>query len=344
MNASNVMEQAVTWAEANLLASRELAAFGAIVLLVLAVFAIAMIAGQALSLVRRMRAIAKDSALSRSDNPGYKVLLAAPSGLRPGATFEFTHSALEDYLPGFCFGAPLNVGAAGGAVGGKKDLMRRLGRSGADIIIKADRRDKSEEGLVLSGLVRAATGSKPFSFALSGDHKAWAKGLAPVLAFMTAKSMQPAIAQPTNFRAEKAAPVAAQLKEILDSGVALTPQARAEIEDDFAAFTLHVAEQGVSLDGLDEVISMRRATLGRPDATTGARLSARMDLGRALVLRAEQNFDQAVVAEAMNHLREAIEMMRADPALRKAEIASSTIQKAQSLLASRKRFAVTGSL
>ncbi|MEL6259130.1 MAG: hypothetical protein AAFQ67_08740 [Pseudomonadota bacterium] len=337
------LQTAADWMAQQLQATPALGVIGAVAVLYCVVFAAVWVFSNGATTVEQLRAARVDKALRRNPEPGYKLLIAKPIGARSSAAGAFLEDSLRKHLPTFCFGAPINIARGGGRIRGAKDLERRLDRSGADIVIGVKRTDRSKEGLVLSGLVRGSTGATPFAFSLPGSTKAWAAGLAPVAAFMVAKNMQPAIAQPMNFRAEKAAPVARQLEAILQRPAELSEPVHAMIENDFAAYALHVAEKGVDMAALDKVIALRRAALDRKTASAALRLTARLDLGRALLVRAEKNFDQAVVAEAINHLREAIEIMRADPMIRRAEDASSAISKAQSMLASRRRFSISAS-
>ena len=65
-----------------------------------------------------------------------------------------------------------------------------------------------------------------------------------------------------------------------------------------------------------------------------------MDIGRALLARAAQKFESELIREAIGHLSQVVEALRGDPSIMRAQAASDAMFKAQSLLESRKRFAV----
>ncbi len=343
MDLASLFDQAAAWIDQYIMNAPELAVFGAFAALVgVAAIALTILRG-VLGAIAAVSRAQRDAAMARDKSPGYRVLLAAPSGARGRAAVRFLESALKARLPEFCFGAPVLIAPAGGPLPKVIDAIQaRLDRSGADIVIGAAIQNAGPTGLRLRGVARAPQGVRSFQYDLSGDPKDWADDLAPVVAFLIAKAIQPAIAEPANFRSEKAAPVAETFGRILASDIDLPPDLRAELETRFCAFVLHVVEQDPSAAGLDRVISMRRAALDEKSGSPDARIAVRMDLGRALLISAERRFDQAIVAEAVGHLNQALEMMRVDPAIRKVETCSIALQKAQDMLASRKRFAISG--
>ncbi|MEO0786964.1 MAG: hypothetical protein AAFY10_14805, partial [Pseudomonadota bacterium] len=76
------------------------------------------------------------------------------------------------------------------------------------------------------------------------------------------------------------------------------------------------------------------------DPNTEAQIDARLDLGRALIKRAEVTFDPVAVREASVHLNAAIDALRKHAVIRKAQRASDALARAQSLVETRRRFAV----
>jgi hypothetical protein len=87
---------------------------------------------------------------------------------------------------------------------------------------------------------------------------------------------------------------------------------------------------------------MRRGHLEAATITadTGRIIQAKLELGRALIVRAEKQFDQNVVKEAIGHLAQAVEGMRTDPAIQRAQAASDALFKAQTMIENRKRFSL----
>lgn len=149
------------------------------------------------------------------------------------------------------------------------------------------------------------------------------------------------MSDPQAFRAEKIRQLATDLDALLAGQPAISPTLRAEIEADFCASGVRVAELG-DVTPLDKVIVMRRQHLDAASeaADTGKVIQARLELGRALIVRAEKQFDQNVVREAIAQLSLAVEGLRADPMILKAQSASDALFKAQSMIESRKRFSL----
>jgi hypothetical protein len=105
---------------------------------------------------------------------------------------------------------------------------------------------------------------------------------------------------------------------------------------------VHVAEEAGDLAGLDRVIALRREHLteGAVQADPERAIQARMDIGRALLARASKKFEPELIREAIGYLSQVVEALRADPSIMRAQEASDAMFKAQSLLETRKRFAV----
>ena len=59
-----------------------------------------------------------------------------------------------------------------------------------------------------------------------------------------------------------------------------------------------------------------------------------------MLAKAARRFDQKLVAEGSAHLREAIEILKAEPAIRRAEDAMRTLDSARKLTANRERFSI----
>ena len=96
------------------------------------------------------------------------------------------------------------------------------------------------------------------------------------------------------------------------------------------------------MDWLEKLITRRRVTLEtlKGKVETDAQIDARLDLGRALIKRAEVSFDPVALREASVHLNSAIDQLRQHDVIRKAQNASDALARAQSLVETRRRFAV----
>jgi hypothetical protein len=123
---------------------------------------------------------------------------------------------------------------------------------------------------------------------------------------------------------------------------AVAPTLRDEIEADYCAACVHVAESSGDLESIDRIIALRLEHLEKMGNKAPAEMivAARIDLGRALIARAEKQFDQRTVQEAIQHLSTVVETLRANPTIQQAQSASDAMFKAQTMIETRKRFSV----
>jgi hypothetical protein len=219
-------------------------------------------------------------------------------------------------------------------------------RSDADLFVWSSRQNKGERGLEVHGLSRGggltAADARLFSIALPSARKAQTEDAARVAAYLIAKHLQPALSDPQAFRAEKIRELAAELDSVLAQDLPVSQALRNEVEADFCSAGIRVAEEMGELGPLEKVIQMRRRHLEAASlsADTGRIIQAKLELGRALIVRAEKQFDQAVVKEAISHLAQAVEGLRSDPTIQRAQSASDALFKAQAMIESRKRFSL----
>ena len=346
----SLLERATDWIQANASVSPQLAgvllgAAGLLGLLILfwvlkVVFRWAFAAASSLSL----------SAKARKAPPGYRILVAPPAGGRRSA-YKFLAKAAGEHMSSFSFDAPLQVFKTSKISGGRdarseRIARKRLKRSGADLIIWGEQVGRGGEGLDVFTLSRAG-GLTPDEavlqhFALPSSSKDRAGDVGRVAAYLLAKRLQPSLGRPADFRAERLEPVAVQLGGLLEAGRDLSPRVRNELERDFSAAALHVGEASNDNNWLDQVITLRRATLDRLGSAPQAGIwaEAKLDLGRALIAKAARRFDPRVIAEGSGHLREAIEILKADPSIKRAEDAMRTLDSARALAANRERFSI----
>lgn len=286
-----------------------------------------------------------------SKTPGFRILLARPEGAMSGRTAKWLGSALARNLPVFAFGAPFSLVPMGRIKGGLGSASvararKRMATADADLFVWASRHGKGDRGLELHGLSRGGgltpAEARLFTIALPGARKAQTEDVAKLAAYLLAKHLQPALSDPQAFRVEKIRDLAAELEAVLSTEVPVSATLRGEIEADFCAAGVRVAEELGELSALDKVIALRRRHLDQASlaADTGRIIQAKLELGRALIVRAEKQFDQSVVKEAIGHLAQAVEGLRGDPTIQRAQSASDALFKAQAMIESRKRFSL----
>lgn len=349
MQIENWFRTAESWFEAHLVGEGFLAAFGFAMLLLLAVLGLVLFLRLAAVAVRSIRNASGARAARLDKSPGYRILLARPTGSRKAG--KWLRSALESHLSEFNFGAPYRLVRTGSIRGGLdaralSRARRRMAAADADMLVWAERTGRGADGFVLHGLSRGGglrpDEATPFTIALPGRFKALDGQMPRAAAYFLARELQPALANPQSFRAEKMKLLSEALAEMLEGCEALSPLLRSRIEADFCASGVHVAEAAGDLDALERVIALRRAHLKNisNDSDPQRAIQAHMDLGRALIARAQKQFDQDTVREAMSHLNKVIEALQADPSIQRAQAASDAMHKARNLLETRKRFAV----
>ena len=348
---SAFLDAFIAWLEDTVLPSSILAALGFCVLLVMALAA----AVWALRGVGRLVFARPTQPLGRIRRtpglPGHRVLMGAIEGSGGRELEGHLRDALEAHLPSYTFGAHTQVfrarsprGRPDGAV--LRQARRALRKSGGDMLVWGVRRDDGPDGLVLFGVARGgavnAEQAEPFAFYLPGALEGHATPEGQAAAYLLAKRLVPALGRPDAFRAEKIADVGSILDTLLDGELSLASGVRRELEQDFTAIALYLADQEGHADWLDKVISRRRATLEalKDDPDTMALLDARLDLGQALLKRAERQFDPVALREATVNLSTVVEALRSHDILRKAQRAADGLARAQSMVETRRRFAV----
>ncbi|MBU1288465.1 MAG: hypothetical protein KJ871_12150 [Alphaproteobacteria bacterium] len=339
------------WVETHVLSAHDFATFGFAMAAILCLVLIFLIGSGIGSLVTRMRNVAGARAFRRSKEAGYRILLARPTGPGAGRGRKWLTAAIQDHLAEFNFGAPFRVVGTGQITGDSDQKMlaqarKRLATADADMLVWATRIGKDADGFVVQGLSRGgglrADEARAFSIPLPGRFAALEGEMSRVAAYLLAKKLQPALSNPQAFRPEKMKVLAEALDAMLAGADAAVPAVRAELEADFCASGVHVAEAMGDLAALDRVIALRRSHLEAVDATSDSALvlQARMDLGRALLARAEKQFDQKTVQEAISQLSQVVEALRGDPSIQKAQTASDAMFKAQTMIETRKRFSM----
>lgn len=349
MSISGWAKTAESWLMAHLPGAEWLTLFGASMVLLVMLGLSVWLIRRLLKALNALSNASRARAARRRNLPGFRILIAPPPGDRRAG--KWLRSALAGHLPDFCFGAPFDLVSMGTIKGGLESASvararKRMATADADLFIWASRVGKGERGLELHCLSRGGgltpAEARLFTIALPGARKARTDDLARAAAYLMAKQLQPALSDPQAFRAEKIQILAEQLDKVLESPVGLSSTLRSEIEADFCAAGVRVAEELGDLGALDKVIALRRHYLDAASAAadSGRVVLARLELGRALIVRAEKQFDQKVVQEAIGHLSQAVDGLRGDPVIIRAQSASDALFKAQSMIESRKRFSL----
>ena len=351
MPVTDWLTTAEAWANAHVRETHYLAALGIVLGVLFGGFLILLAARFAVRMVRRLSDMITARALRTDKTPGYRIVLARPVGRKRGATLKWLQSALTDHLSAFNFGAPFRIMRMSPLLNGLapetvERARRRMAASDADLFVWGERKGRKEEGLVLHGLTRggglSASEARLFTLRLPSRETSMEGEMPKITAFLLAKKLQPGLGNPQSFRPEKISLLAEALSGMLDHEGAMPVAVRNEVEGDFCASAVHVAEEAGDLAGLDRVIALRREHLteGAVQADPERAIQARMDIGRALLARAAKKYEAELVREAIGYLSQVVEALRADPSIMRAQAASDAMFKAQSLMETRKRFAV----
>ncbi|WP_291200898.1 hypothetical protein [Hyphomonas sp.] len=345
------LQTADTWLKTNVPGAEWLALFGAGMAVLAGLYLLVKVAGGLIRLCGNVMNVTRAARAKASRAPGFRILIAHPAGSSAGRTSKWLSGALSRHLPVFAFGAPFSLVPMGRLNGGLGTepvarARKRMATADADLFVWASRQGKGERGLEVHGLSRggglSAADARLFTIALPGSRKAQTEDVARLAAYLIAKQLQPALSDPQAFRAEKIRDLANELESVLANDLPVSQTLRSEIEADFCAAGVRVAEDLGELSALDKVIAMRRGHLEAASLTadTGRIIQAKLELGRALIVRAEKSFDQNVVKEAIAHLAQAVEGLRSDPVIQRAQSASDALFKAQAMIESRKRFSL----
>ncbi|WP_375210019.1 hypothetical protein [Hyphomonas jannaschiana] len=351
MPVTDWLTSAEAWAGAHVRETQYLAALGVVLGLLFGGFLIVLAARFCVRIVRRLGDVMAARALRTDKTPGYRIVLAKPAGRKRGATLKWLQAALTDHLSAFNFGAPFRIMRMSPLLGGLaprtvERARRRMAASDADLFVWGERRGRKEDGLVLHGLTRGggltAAEARLFTLRLPARETSLEGAMPKIAAFLMAKKLQPGLGNPQSFRPEKISLLAEALSAMLDHEGPMPVAVRNEVEGDFCASAVHVAEEAGDLAGLDRVIALRREHLteGAVQADPERAIQARMDIGRALLARAAKKYEPELVREAIGYLSQVVEALRADPSIMRAQAASDAMFKAQSLMETRKRFAV----
>jgi hypothetical protein len=348
MDVSLIIGQAkAVWAKAVafVIASPDIAVIAVVVAVVVVVVVVVMMLAALLRMAAATHRAARAAGVRRTTDVGARMLVVRGGAGRRRAIGRFLRATADDHLTQFMFGGPFRVINFPGAIDNEADAEALLRRTEADLVIWAERTRGTR------GVVRIASRpASPFekqrpvqTLTMPPKKAQWNEALARATAYAAAKQFRPALGRPQDFRSERLQPVVENLLEILEEKPAADPRLLAEMVDDAASGALQLAFAGDET-WLDRSVEIARGTIdeiNRGDAPDRW-ISAKINLGRALRLKAEKRFDPVLLRESIDHLSEALEALRTEPRFKLAESAAQAIGDAQRLLGARRKFSITG--
>lgn len=348
MELSSILETArETWTRLTSLlsASPELSAVGFLIGLAVALIVLVYLLSGVISLLNGLRRSASTGRIRAQNESGARIVIALPGSGRRRAVTRFVGLAAGSYLRDYMFGGRFIVMRHPGGVDNEAQAAALLKKSEADIVVwgESSRTAKGGVACIMSRPTRPNEPKRPASRLAMPKRKAeWTEMLERAMAYAVAKQYRPALGRPQDFRAERLTPVVESLLEIRNAAPGADPALLAAINDDASAGALQIAQSEPDWVGRAEQIA--RDTLAALDRTKAPDrwINAKIALGRALRLRAEQKFDPVILREAVTHLQDAMEALRAEPRLRIAETAAQAIADSQRLLTGQRKFSITG--
>ncbi len=349
MELTSILESArEAWSRATALlsASPDLSAIGFLIGIAVTLALLVYLLGALTSALNGMRRAASTRRIRSQEEVGARIVIAQPGGGRRRAITRFLGLSGERYLTDYMFGGKFVVLRHPGGVDSEAQAVAFLKKSEADLVIWSETRRDAKGGLacILSRPSRPNEAQRPATRLAMPKAKAeWTEMLARALAYATAKQYRPALGRPQDFRAERLTPVVQSLLAIRDAAPAADRALLDDISDDATAGALQIASNGEP-EWVARAERIARETLAALDRTKSPNrwINAKISLGRALRLRAEQKFDPLVLRESVTHLQDAMESLRTEPRMRLAETAAQAIADSQRLLSGQRKFSITG--
>jgi hypothetical protein len=280
-----------------------------------------------------------------SKDVGARILVARGGGGRRGAIGACLKGSLHAYLKDYMFGGLFNVVDYPGAVEREEDAQALLRRSEADVVIWSEMPagTRGVARILSRPLTESDPPRTPATIIMPRQRSAWSEPLKRALAYAVAKQHRPALGRPQDFRPERLQPVVESLLSILSQKPAADPRLIAELEDDSTSGALQLAVSG-DAEWLDRAIELSRAIAAvvTRSAAPERWIHNKINLGRALRLKAEKQFDPVMIRESISHLQEALDALRSEPRLKLAEAAAQAIADGQRMLGARRKFSITG--
>lgn len=306
----------------------------------------------------RIQRVAAMRAMHRDTTPGNKILIASIRGASGGAARSKVMEAMEQHLPDFNFNSPFYMGAAPVSIEATDFALSRADfatlkatfeASGADLIIWGDTQHASKATRLCFATPQTIKGNQSggfFTMDLTGNPRNWSDEEYMAMAYVAGKRLRPSLGRPSDFRADRLEPILLSMSKVLESGDVITGAARTELEDDYAAGALHVGQSLKSAEWLQKSVDFRTSALETmqrgSDPIRWAQ--AKIDLGRAMCGLCEQKFEPAMLQNAMTHIREGIDSTKSDQRMQLAETGFEALQRAEQMLADRRRFSIRWSV
>lgn len=297
-------------------------------------------------------------AMSKDLTPGNKILIASVRGAGGGIARERIMTAMEEFLPEFNFGSPFYMGAAPISIEStdfalSRDDFERLSNSfedsGAHLIIWGEARQATKSTRLCFATPAMLKGEKAggfFTMDLKGSPRDWEQDEFLAIAYVAGKRLRPGLGRPADFRADRLEPILRSMSRLIEADDIVTGRARTELEDDFAAGALHVGETLENAEWLQRSVDFRVKALQtlNPVHEPIRWSQAKIDLGRAMCRLCERKFDPGRLEEAMTHIREGIDNTKSDKRMQLAETGFEALQRAEQMIADRRRFSIRWSV
>lgn len=296
--------------------------------------------------IRAAHRAAVAAGIKRQNTIGARVVVVTGKAGRQQAIARWLKKSADNHLKGYMFGGLFKVLSYPGPLQGDEAAAKLLKRSEADLILWAET-PRGSKGGVARILSRPANPFEPqrapITLQMPKEKATWGEPLSKAMAYAAAKQFRPALGRPQDFRAERLQPVVESLLTILGYKPKADPKLLAELVDDAASGALQLAFAG-DHTWLDKSVEIATDTLAEVNRSVSPDrwIAAKINLGRALRLRAEKHFDPVMLREGIAHLNEALEALRSEPRFKLAESAAQAIGDAQRLLGTRRKFSISG--
>lgn len=344
MPATTMFEQVANWCAGFIQSHPALSVVSLIAIVILVLIALWQITRW---IIRGGRAVSRAMLRQkRRDFHGFGIVVSTLSGPKGGAKTKDLIILLQKHLSAFSFGAPYEVTQttplrAKGVLGLREIAGRRIQSVSGNLISwgKAEKK-KPIQVDIMSRETDPETGfGRLETVVLPEDLDELNEVQERAVAYMYARVLQTGLADAAGYRKEKIKPIANLLSAALNDPGTLPGEMVAILEDDYCTMALHVGE----IDDMEQIVKLRRARLladGQLDRRT--QIKARIDLGRALLGLSEHKHDPARIREAMDHLKQAVDLLRTHPAIKLATATSDAVRLGEKMLTAKKRFSVLG--
>ncbi|MEM1037446.1 MAG: hypothetical protein AAGI14_11875 [Pseudomonadota bacterium] len=339
-----MLDQITVWCSNLMQNAPVLAVAGLVALGVLAVLLIWQTVRLILASLRKISHLVQRRKHSRFN--GISVIVADLAGPKGKQRSQELVLLLQKHLGAFTFGAPYEVTSmrqlkAKGAQGLRDTAKAHRDAFSAALVVWGQSERKSETSFqLMSRELDPETGyGRHETILLPEDLSEMTEAQERAAAYLFARAFQPGLADAVGFRLEKIKPVAELLETALENPGPIPADTLELIEDDFCTMALHCGDH----EDLEYVVQLRRARLlSDGQLSRRTQIKARIDLGRALLSLSERRHNPTRIREAMDHLKQAIEILREHPVIGLATATSDAVRQGERMLTVRRKFSVTG--